>query len=238
RMAAIAAEALGHRPEQVLVCSTGVIGVQLPMANIERGIREAAGTLAADFDAFQRAARAIWTTDTRKKISGRQWQDDSRPHRAIGFAKGAAMIAPNMATMLAFVLTDAAVDSCQLQALVGRAADQTFNRITVEGHTSTNDSLIVMANGSGPPATGAAWERLEQAVLEVCGDLARAIVADAEGAAHFVSIQVEGLPTQEEAHRVARAVAESALVKTAIFGGDPNWGRIVSAAGYAGVQLE
>src|SRR5262249_20197549 len=141
------------------------------------------------------------------------------------------------ATMLAFVMTDSAADSSELQSLAARAAQQTFNRITVEGHTSTNDSLILLANGAGPAPTGAAWERFEQAVMEVCGDLARAIVADAEGAAHFVTIRVEGLRTEEEAQRIARVIGESALVKTAIFGGDPNWGRIVSAAGNAGVEL-
>jgi glutamate N-acetyltransferase/amino-acid N-acetyltransferase len=156
----------------------------------------------------------------------------------LGFAKGAAMIAPNMATMLAFVMADSAVESSELQSLAARVADQTFNRITVEGHTSTNDSLILLANGAGRPVSGAAREHFEQAVLEVCEELARAIVADAEGAAHFVTIRVEGLRTEEEAHRVARVIAESALVKTAIFGGDPNWGRIISAAGYAGVELE
>jgi glutamate N-acetyltransferase/amino-acid N-acetyltransferase len=238
QMAALAAGALGFRAEQFLVCSTGVIGVQLPMVNIERGIREAAGKLSADSEGFDRAARAIWTTDTRKKISGRTWQDSGGSHHVIGFAKGAAMIAPNMATMLAFVMTDCAIDSSDLQSLAARAAQQTFNRITVEGHTSTNDSLILMANGAGPVAAGLTRKRFEQAVFEVCGELSQAIVKDAEGAAHFVTIQVEGLGTEEEADRVARVVADSALVKTAIFGGDPNWGRIVSAAGYAGVQLE
>ena len=148
------------------------------------------------------------------------------------------MIAPNMATMLAFVMTDCAADCSQLQSLAAKAAQLTFNRITVEGHTSTNDSLILLANGPGPPAMGAAARRLEEAVTDVCSDLAQAIIRDAEGASHFVTIRVEGLRTEEEAHRVARVVAESALVKTAIFGADPNWGRIISAAGYAGVELE
>jgi glutamate N-acetyltransferase/amino-acid N-acetyltransferase len=140
--------------------------------------------------------------------------------------------------MLAFVITDSATDSRDLQSLAARAAHHTFNRITVEGHTSTNDSLILLANGAGPPPNGMARERFEQAVFDVCSDLAQAIVRDAEGAGHFVTIRVEGLRTEEEAHRVARVIAESALVKTAIFGADPNWGRIVSAAGNAGVELE
>src|SRR5262249_39168500 len=160
--------------------------------------------LSADADGFQRAARAIWTTDTKSKVSNRIWDDTAGRHRVIGFAKGAAMIAPNMATMLAFVMADSAVDGGRVQALATKTADQTFNRITVEGHTSTNDSLILMANGMGPAARGAEWDRFEQAVLEVCGDLARAIVADAEGAAHFVTIRVEGMRTQEDARRVAR----------------------------------
>jgi glutamate N-acetyltransferase/amino-acid N-acetyltransferase len=143
-----------------------------------------------------------------------------------------------MATLLAFVFTDAAISPTDLHTLARRAADQTFNRVSVEGHTSTNDTLLLFANGDGERLHGDGLARYGQAVTAVCAELARAMAADAEGAAHLVTLDVEGLRDDAEARRVAKVVAESALVKTAIFGSDPNWGRIVSAAGYAGVEFE
>jgi glutamate N-acetyltransferase/amino-acid N-acetyltransferase len=148
------------------------------------------------------------------------------------------MIGPNMATMLAFVLTDASVPADDLAGLPAEAAARTFNCVRVEGHTSTNDTLLLLANGTGPELRGNDLAAFRAAAIDVCADLARSIAADAEGANHLVTIHVEGLRTDAEAHAVARAVADSALVKTAIFGADPNWGRIVSAAGYAGVAFE
>src|SRR5262249_20086407 len=144
---------------------------------------------------------------------------------------------PNMATMLAFVLTDAAVAPDDLTRVARLAAERTFNCVSVEGHTSTNDTLLMFANGGGARLSGDELTRFSQAATSVCADLARAIAADAEGATHLVTIEVSGLRTEEEARRVAKTVAESALVKTALFGADPNWGRIVSAAGYAGVAF-
>ncbi len=236
RMTAVAAEAVGCRPEQFLVASTGVIGRHLPMDRVEPGIRAAGRELRPGRDALDRAAHAILTTDTRIKVSTRRIEG---PDASVtGFAKGAAMIGPNMATMLAFVLTDAAVSPSDLHAIARRAADETFNCVRVEGHTSTNDSLILLANGAGQRLQGPQLGRLAAAVTEVCADLARAIAADAEGASHLITLDVEGLRDDEEARRVARAVADSPLVKTAVFGADPNWGRIVSAAGYAGVPFE
>jgi glutamate N-acetyltransferase/amino-acid N-acetyltransferase len=238
-MTAVAAEALGCRAEQVLVCSTGVIGRHLPMPQVESGIRAAVPQLTADTAALDAAARAILTTDTRIKVSTQLLTLDGAEVRLTGFAKGAAMIGPNMATMLAFVLTDAAVSPAGLVDIARRAAAQTFNCVSVEGHTSTNDTLLVLANGSaGQPLKGRSLTQFEEAATVVCGDLARAIAADAEGATHLIRIEVKGLRTDEEARRVARAVADSALVKTAIFGADPNWGRIVSAVGYCGVEFE
>jgi glutamate N-acetyltransferase/amino-acid N-acetyltransferase len=237
RMTAVAAEAVGCRPEQVLVASTGVIGRHLPMDRVEPGIRAAARELQPGAAALDRAAHAILTTDTRIKVSTRRIERDGTAVAITGFAKGAAMIAPNMATMLAFVLSDAAVAPADLATLAARAADQTFNCVRVEGHTSTNDSLILLANGSGQSLTGAPLARFAAAVTDVCADLAKAIAADAEGASHFVTLDVEGLRDDAEARRIAYAVADSPLVKTAIFGADPNWGRIVSAAGYAGVPF-
>ncbi len=238
RMAAVAAEAVGCRAEQMLVCSTGVIGRPLPMEKIEPGIRLAAGKLAGSATAFNGAAHAILTTDTKTKISTRSVLIEGKEVQLTGFAKGAAMIGPNLATMLAFVLTDVAVAADDLTSLAKKAAADTFNCISVEGHTSTNDTLLFFANGKGGQLKGESLATFSRAATEVCADLARAIAADAEGASHLVTIEVEGLRDDAEARRIAKTIADSALVKTAIFGADPNWGRIVSAAGYAGVEFE
>jgi glutamate N-acetyltransferase/amino-acid N-acetyltransferase len=237
RMAQLAADALGVQAKQMLVCSTGVIGRLLPMAVMEAGIPKAAQEVAAGSDALERAARAILTTDTRIKVCTRLLTINGQDIRLAGFAKGAAMIGPNMATMLAFVLTDAAVDVADLAALAPVAADHSFNCISVEGHTSTNDSLIFLANGVGPKLKGAALEQFRQAAIGICAELARDMADDAEGASHLVTIDVEGTRTDAEARTIAKTIAESALVKTALFGADPNWGRFVSAAGYAGVPF-
>jgi glutamate N-acetyltransferase/amino-acid N-acetyltransferase len=237
RMAAVAAEEIGADATQLLVCSTGVIGRLLPMPIIEGGIRTAAGVLENNSVALERAARAILTTDTRIKVASRCVRAQGQPITITGFAKGAAMIGPNMATLLAFVLSDAAVASPDLASLAPAAAEQSFNCVSVEGHTSTNDSLLFFANGRGPRLRGADLAAFNDAATAVCVDLARAIAADAEGATHLVRIIVEGLRDDAEARRVAKTVADSPLVKTALFGADPNWGRIVSAAGYAGVPF-
>jgi glutamate N-acetyltransferase/amino-acid N-acetyltransferase len=240
RMAALAAEGAGCRPEQFLVASTGVIGRHLPMQQIEPGIRRALPLAAPTPAALDDLAHAILTTDTVIKVSTREIALGGATVRLTGVAKGAAMIGPNLATMLAFVFSDAAVSPADLQPILTRSAQQTFNCVSVEGHTSTNDTLLLFANGAsgGPVLEGEDLLRFGSAVAGVCGDLARAIAADAEGASHLVTIEVEGLRDDAEAYRIAKTVANSALVKTAIFGGDPNWGRFVSAAGYAGVEFE
>jgi glutamate N-acetyltransferase / amino-acid N-acetyltransferase len=242
RMTAVAAEEVGCRPEQFLVCSTGVIGRHLPMMAVEAGIRVGVNQLAASEVSLDHATRAILTTDTHPKVFRRDLEIEGVAVRLTGFCKGAAMIGPNLATMLAFVFSDAAVAPTDLAALTRRAAEDTFNCVRVEGHTSTNDTLLVLANGRAPPGTpslrGEALARFGSALTAVCADLAQAIAGDAEGATHLVTIDIEGLRDDEEAKRIGRAVADSPLVKTAIFGADPNWGRIVSAAGYAGVPFE
>jgi len=238
RMAECTAQATGYKAEQILVCSTGVIGRLLPLPIIEKGIGLAAKNLGDKAEALDRAAHAILTTDTRIKISTRSLNLGGTEVRLTGFAKGAAMIGPNMATMLAFVLTDACLKKEDLAALAPKAAAKSFNCVSVEGHTSTNDSLIFLANGQGTPLHGSNLHAFNEAATSVCADLARAIAEDAEGADHLITIHVEGTRDDAEAQKIAKAVAESALVKTAIFGGDPNWGRIVSAAGYAGVMFE
>ena len=238
RMAALSAESAGCKAESFLVASTGVIGRPLPMPKLESGIRAAAGRLSADPDSFTLAARAILTTDTRIKTSSASVKLSQGEVRILGFAKGAAMIGPNMATLLAFVLTDAAVSESDLARLAPKAADESFNSISVEGHTSTNDTLLILANGQGAKLMGDDLAAFNKETTRVCADLARQIAADAEGATHLVTIQVEGLRSDAEARRVAKAIADSALCKTAIFGADPNWGRFVSAAGYSGVDFE
>lgn len=238
RMTEVGADAVGCKPEQMLVCSTGVIGRHLPMENVERGIREVSKHLDGSQAGLQRTASAILTTDTRIKVSTRKVSIHGIDVRLTGFAKGAAMIGPNMATMLAFVFSDAAVNAEDLQTIARRSAAQSFNCVRVEGHTSTNDSLILMANGQGKKLENDGLARFAAAATEVCAELSRAIAADAEGASHLITIDVEGLRDDNEATLVAKTVADSALVKTAIFGHDPNWGRIVSAAGYAGVMFE
>jgi glutamate N-acetyltransferase/amino-acid N-acetyltransferase len=238
RMTELVAQRLKCEAKNVLVCSTGVIGRLLPMEKIEPGIERAAAALRGDAESFTTAAKAILTTDTGIKVRSRALKLGATEARVTGFAKGAAMIGPNMATMLAFVLTDAPVAPADLARLAPVAAQRSFNAISVEGHTSTNDSLIFLANGTGPKLAGAALDLFNQAATEVCAELARAIAADAEGAQHLITIDVEGTRTEAEAHKIAKEIANSALVKTAIFGADPNWGRIVSAAGYAGVEFE
>jgi glutamate N-acetyltransferase/amino-acid N-acetyltransferase len=240
RMTAVAAEVVRCREEQFLVASTGVIGRHLPMSQVEAGIRQAIPKATATAEGLDDLAHAILTTDTVIKVTTRELTLGGVPARLTGVAKGAAMIGPNMATMLAFVFTDVAVAANDLAPLVSRSAAQTFNCVSVEGHTSTNDTLLVLANGAagGARLQGDDLNRFGSALSGVCADLARAIAADAEGANHLVTIEVEGLRDETEAYRIARAIADSALVKTAIFGADPNWGRFVSAAGYAGVPFE
>jgi glutamate N-acetyltransferase / amino-acid N-acetyltransferase len=238
RMTVLASEVLACQPDQMLVCSTGVIGRPLPMPCIEEGIRKAGKELQSSAVALNHAAHAILTTDTHIKVSTRLIQTPDGSACIMGVAKGAAMIGPNMATMLAFVLSDASIATKDLAALAKSAADQSFNCVRVEGHTSTNDSLILMANGQGDPWKVKSLSLFEEAVKDACRDLAMAIANDAEGATHQITIQVEGLRDDEEARRVGRSVADSPLVKTAIYGADPNWGRIISAAGYAGVDFQ
>lgn len=237
-MTAEVAREIGCQPEEVLVCSTGVIGHFLPIEKITAGIPRAVAALGETAENFGDAARAMLTTDTVTKQSGRELVLSSGPCRVSGVAKGAAMIGPNMATMLAVVMTDATLSTNEAEEILRQAVDTSFNCVSVEGHTSTSDSVILLAGNS--QASSASTDDLDQvgrAVNEVCVELARAIVGDAEGADHLVTIDVSGLKTREEAERIARTVADDVLVKTAITGNDPNWGRIVSCCGRCGVTL-
>jgi glutamate N-acetyltransferase/amino-acid N-acetyltransferase len=240
RTAEVAARKLACRPEQILVASTGVIGHRLPMEKIEDGILQAISRLSADSQAFETAAAAIMTTDTRPKIIATRQTLSGREITLLGLAKGAAMIGPRMATMLGFLLTDAPVWGNELQEILSDAVERSFNCLSVEGHASTNDTVLLLSSTAAtePVLRGpdlAAWSAM---VNSVCESLACAIADDGEGATHFITIDVEGCETFDDARAIARAVADSPLVKTAIHGADPNWGRIVSAAGYSGVSFD
>ncbi len=231
--AAWTADALGCTPEQVLVMSTGVIGVHLPMDQFKTGIPKAVSALRAD--AWDETARAIMTTDTRPK----QASVSCGGYTIAGIAKGAGMIAPNMATMLSVITTDAAVPAPLLKRALVQAADQSFNRVVVDGDMSTNDSLVLLASGaSGFAIDDARFGGFVEALTAVCSALAQAIVRDGEGASRFITLQIMGAPSVADARQIGNTVATSPLVKTAFYGGDANWGRILAAAGRAGVPLQ
>jgi len=239
RMCSLAAGQFNVPEETFVVSSTGIIGVPLPMAKIRRGIKmacEAIGKSREHEDAF---ARAIMTTDTRTKQYAVKLKLGGAEVYIGGAAKGSGMIAPNMATMLCYVTTDADLCLSDLSKMVRRVADRSFNCITVEGHTSPSDTLLVMANGaSGVKVRGKELVSFESALEEVCVDLSKQMVGDGEGATKLVTVNVTGTHTDALAKTVAMAIANSPLVKTAIHGGDPNWGRIVTAAGNVGVPFE
>jgi glutamate N-acetyltransferase/amino-acid N-acetyltransferase len=240
QMARLAAQACGAKEDEALVLSTGVIGAFLPMDKIEQGICAAAVKLGRNEACLLSAARGMLTTDTVHKIAGRAVTIADREYLITGMAKGAAMMGPNMATMLALIFTDAPLDPATAQTVLRRATDESFNCISVDGHVSTNDTVLFLANGAagGEPLAGKNLEIFQSAFTEVCIDLAKSIPADGEGATHLVTLEVSGCKDREAALQIAKTVANSPLVKTAISGADPNWGRIVSACGYAGVPLD
>lgn len=226
----------GSQAEQILPFSTGVIGEPLPVAKIEAALPQALANLAENN--WEEAAWGIMTTDTRPKGASVQLLLQGKTVTITGISKGAGMIKPNMATMLGFIATDAGLSAQQVQSLVSEGANQSFNRITIDGDTSTNDSCILVASGASGVhlSEGSAdFQQFQQALFRLMQDLAHAIVKDGEGATKFVTIKVEGAMDSEEALKVAYAIAHSPLVKTAISASDPNWGRILAAVGYAGV---
>ena len=244
-------------PESVLVASTGRIGVNLPMANVKRGIRAAAGQMGSELEKAQQTAEAIMTSDTARKEVAVEFTLDGRKVRLGGICKGAGMIQPGMsptgarpaaapaglhATMLCFLTTDAAIESATLKAALAEAVANSFNRITVDGDMSTNDTVIVLANGmaGNTVVTGKTKKDLAQfqaALNHVCLELAKKIVRDGEGVTRFVTLHVKGAKSFADADAAARAVANSSLVKTSWFGGDPNWGRILGALGYSPAEI-
>ena len=232
------ARELGVSPEQILPFSTGVIMEPLPVDRIVAGLPAALADARADH--WLKAAEGIMTTDTVPKAASRQAQVGGKTVSITGISKGAGMIRPNMATMLGFLATDAAVDAALLPELARRLADASFNRVTVDGDTSTNDSFVVIATGQAgnAPVTdlaSAEGQALLAAMTEVARTLAHAIVRDGEGATKFIAVRVEGGKTTDECLKVAYAIAHSPLVKTAFFASDPNLGRILAAVGYAGI---
>jgi len=234
----------GCAPDAVLPFSTGVIGEPLPLDRLPLPLDRLTAGLPAALAALRpegwsAAAHGIMTTDTRPKWASRQLTLAGTPVTVTGIAKGAGMICPDMATLLVFIATDAMADEALLQQILDEAVADSFNAITVDGDTSTNDSCMLLATGqagAGVSATGADYEGFATAVREVCADLAQAIIRDGEGATKFITVQVEGGLDRAECRQVAYAIAHSPLVKTAFFASDPNWGRILAAVGRAGLM--
>ena len=240
RTAELTAEACGIDPEQVLILSTGIIGEHLAMDKIAAGIRAAADGLGASEQHWRDCSDGILTTDQARKVAARAVEFSGGSAALAGMAKGAGMIGPKMATMLSVLMTDAALQPEDAQNALRSAVNDSFNCIRVEGHTSTNDTVFLLSSGAAlsEPLQGDDLRRLETELRELCIELAKQIPADGEGASHLMEIRVRGCKTREDAEQIARAVADGPLVKTAITGCDPNWGRIVSAAGYAGPQFD
>ncbi len=231
RMCTRTGELLGVAPEHVLVCSTGLIGIPLPIAAVDAAIPALVEARAGSADSGVAAATAILTTDSRRKeveVSGAGWT-------VAGMAKGAGMLAPNMATMLAFLTTDAALDPRGAARVLRHAVGRSFNVLTVDGCTSTNDTVVLMASGRAGPAD---VDEVTEAVTAACVDLAGQMATDAEGASRVAHVRVRGARSDGEAQRAARQVADSLLVKCSLNGGDPYWGRVLSELGASGVELD
>lgn len=234
----IVAKGLGIHSEEIAVASTGVIGAYLPLNLIKNAIPDLIRNLSPN--GFKSVAEALMTTDSFPKMSYFEGDAGGYPFHLLGLAKGAGMIMPNMATMLSFLLTDIYIDSQTLWPIFRSAVECTFNRVTVDGETSTNDMVLIMANGNAgnPSLDSSGIKELERGLTEVMGELAYMIAKDGEGATKVIIIEVDGAATKDDANTAARVVGNSNLVKTAIFGQDPNWGRIMAALGRSGIQLE
>ncbi|MBQ1345838.1 MAG: bifunctional glutamate N-acetyltransferase/amino-acid acetyltransferase ArgJ [Kiritimatiellae bacterium] len=233
---------LGVKPGHVLVASTGVIGRRLPVARLLAGMRAAKRLLGDTYAHGLAAEKAVMTTDTKPKQACAQVRIGGRTVTVGGMAKGSGMIEPNMATMLGFVTTDAAVSRAMLRRALGLALAKSFNRVVVDGDESTNDSLFLLASGKAGNReivrAGADFDAFRAALEAVCVSLAQQMAADGEGATRFVTVTVKGAKTEKDAARAARAVAKSPLAKTSWFGRDPNWGRVLAAVGYSGAAVE
>lgn len=241
RMAALAEESVGAAAGTFVVASTGIIGRAMPMDKVESGIRAAAGVLGSSAEHAEAIRRAIMTTDTVPKSAAVEVRIGGKPVRIGGMCKGAGMIAPNMATMLAFVTTDCAITAPLLRKALRTVVDRTFNSVTIDGDTSTNDTIFLLANGAADNRpvvkAGRDYNAFSEGLFVVAAKLAQAIARDGEGATRFIEVRVTGARNDADARTVARAIANSPLVKCAVHGGDPNWGRITCAAGYSGAPV-
>jgi len=241
KMCALTAKHLGVEPDEVLVASTGVIGHQLPMDKITDGIANAATSLSYSREAGFAFAQAIMTTDTRCKQAFREIELPGAKVRIAGTVKGAGMIGPNMATTLLFITTDAAISKPLLGRALKEAVGESLNKLTVDGHQSTNDTGIVLASGLAGnrriTKPSRAYGKFAEALTDLCTDLVRQMALDAEGATRMFKVVIKGAATKADATRAARAIADYPLFKCAVHGGDPNWGRIICAAGSSGVRL-
>ena len=239
KMAQIAADELGVNADDVIVGSTGVIGVNLPMDKLEAGIKDAVANLSTD--GSDNAGRAIITTDTHSKSVTCEFELSGKTVRMGAIAKGSGMIRPNMATMLCYITTDIAIDQALLQKAVSGCVEKSFNMISVDGDMSTNDMVIVLANGEANNAKiteeNADYQIFFDKLMMLCTELAKQIAADGEGASKFLTINVKGAKSFADAKTVGMAIANSPLVKTAFFGEDPNWGRVICAVGYSGADM-
>lgn len=239
KMAQIAADELGVNADDVIVGSTGVIGVNLPMDKLEAGIKDAVANLSAD--GSDNAGRAIITTDTHSKSVTCEFELSGKTVRMGAIAKGSGMIRPNMATMLCYITTDIAIDQALLQKAVSGCVEKSFNMISVDGDMSTNDMVIVLANGEANNAKiteeNADYQIFFDKLMMLCTEIAKQIAADGEGASKFLTINVRGAKSFADAKTVGMAIANSPLVKTAFFGEDPNWGRVICAVGYSGADM-
>jgi glutamate N-acetyltransferase/amino-acid N-acetyltransferase len=236
-----AAETFGCKPEEVFPSSTGVIGVPLPAEKLIAALPAVAAGMGAEFDHFQQFAEAILTTDTVKKTAFASVEVEGKEVRIAAACKGSGMIHPQLvphATMLVYILTDGAMEAAVLDGYLRRAIEVSFNRISVDGDTSTNDTVLLLASGASGAAMGGENAEFGDALTQVCTSLARQIVADGEGVTHVVELRIEGAATDADALRVAKAIAHSPLVKTAWAGCDPNWGRLVAAIGYSGAEID
>jgi glutamate N-acetyltransferase/amino-acid N-acetyltransferase len=236
-----AAQLFACKPEEVFPSSTGIIGVPLPAEKLIAVLPALAASLGSEFDCFQQAAQAILTTDTVEKTAFASLEIGQKEVRIAAFCKGAGMIHPQLvphATMLVYVLTDAAVEPAVLDAYLRQAIEVSFNRISVDGDTSTNDTVLLLASGTSGVQIGAGDAKFAAALTQVCASLARQIVADGEGVTHVVELRIEGAATDADALKIAKAIAHSPLVKTAWAGADPNWGRLIAAIGYSGAAID
>jgi glutamate N-acetyltransferase/amino-acid N-acetyltransferase len=238
---AAAAQLFHCPPEEVFPSSTGIIGVPLPAEKLIAVLPALVESLGSEFDDFQQAAQAILTTDTVEKTAFARLEIDGREVRIAAFCKGAGMIHPQLvphATMLVYVLTDAAIEPAALDGYLRQAVEVSFNRISVDGDTSTNDTVLLLASGAGGVSIGPDCAEFAAAITQVCASLARQVVADGEGVSHVVELHIEGAATDADALKIAKAIAHSPLVKTAWAGCDPNWGRLAAAIGYSGAQID